>query len=157
MWFHVDSLQPSTSNNMMAIVAPSRGGGGVTASSSYALATASVTANTVANVASMKGAFTVDSWESKCVEVTDFIAGGSGPQQNEFDLQNANNAVNAIYTSGAGGASGQIGLGLYPCCIAVAGNSTTSGLEGTNVHQITVEAEVDLLDFVGGMALARPE
>lgn len=82
MWLHVDSLQPSTTNNMMSIIAPSRGSGAGASSLVAALATAPLTANTVSGVSSMKGAVTVDSWESKTIDITEFIAGGSGADQN---------------------------------------------------------------------------
>jgi hypothetical protein len=159
MWIHVDSLQPSTANNMMAAIGVSRGPTGTTQSTPLSLATASVTANTVANVLSMKGAFTVDSWESKCVEITEFIAGGAGAKQNEFEIgATGPTSGTGIYsTNGSGVASGVDGVGLIPACIAVAGNSTTSGLQNTQVHQISIEQEVDLLDFIGGMVQPEPE
>jgi hypothetical protein len=86
MRLRLDSLQPSTSNNMMVVVAPSRGPGGTAASVPITYATAAVTANTVENVSSMKGSFPVDSWESKVCDITEFIAGGSGAKQNEFEI-----------------------------------------------------------------------
>jgi len=156
LWLHVDSLQPSTSNNMMTVFAPSRGPGAVPFSYPVALATAAVTANTVPNVSSMKGAFTVDSWESKCVDITEYIAGGSGPRQDEFEIGNSKAAV-GIYAAGGNTQSGVDGVGLVPCCIAVAGNSTTTTLPGTSVHQVSIEAEIDLLDFIGGMAQSGAE
>jgi len=157
LWLHVDSLQPSTANNMMCVVAPSRGGGGLPQATFDVLATASEVGNTVANVSSMKGAFTVDSWESKCSEITDFIAGGSGARQNEFDVQTAiasgSNAGSVIVPGSYTDADGD---GLVPACFTVAGNNTTSGLQNTKVHQISVELEIDLLDYVGGMAATNP-
>jgi len=154
MWIHVDSLQPSTSNNMMAVIGVSRGGGGLSNSIPITFATASVTANTVANVSSMRGAFTVDSWESKCVDITEFIAGGSGPQQNEFDIELPTTGA-SVYTS-SGTSYGVDGDGTIPACFAVAGNSTTAALKATQTHQVVIEQEVDLLDFTGGMSLVNP-
>jgi len=154
MWLHVDSLQPSTSNNMMAIIGFSRGPGGMARSIPKALATASVTANTVANLASMRGSFPIDSWEHKSIEITEFIASGSGSSQNEFEIipaPNLGGTSQAIYVTD-GTQPTVDGEGLIPACIAVAGNSTTAGLQGTIVHQITIEQEIDLIDYVGGMA-----
>jgi hypothetical protein len=155
MWLHVDSLQPSTSNNMMAMIGVSRGPGGSVASIPITSATAAITSNTVGNVASMRGSFPVDSFESKTIEITDMIAGGSGARQNEFEIQDAV-AASSFYATTAT-ATVIDPDGLVPACLAVAGNNTTAGLEGTNVHQISVEQEIDLLDYLGGMAQADAE
>lgn len=154
MWIHVDSLQPSTSNNMMAVIGVSRGPGGMAYSVPIGSPTATVTSNTVNNVSSMTMSFPVDSWEHKTVEITDFIAGGSAARQNEFEIQSApSSAGTDIYVTTAVPTISD-GHGTVPACFAVAGNSTTVGLRGTRVHQITIEQEVDLVDFLGGMAQA---
>jgi hypothetical protein len=150
MWIHVDSLQPSTSNNMMAVFGISRGPGGMSRSIPITAATAAITSNTVGNVASMRGAFVVDSWEHKTIDITEFIAGGSGPQQNEFEIVGTPSAASIYVTTAT--VTTIDGNGLVPACFSVAGNCTTAGLQGTSVHQITFEQEVDLLDFTGGMA-----
>jgi len=82
----IDSLQPSTSNNMMIAIAPYRGSGISESSVPITFATAVVAANTIANVTSMKGAIPVGSWESKRIDATSFIAGGGGSMQNELKL-----------------------------------------------------------------------
>jgi hypothetical protein len=157
MWLRIESLQPSTSNNMMVVVAPRRGcpavgglnTGGV--GDWRVLATAGATGNTVANVSSMKGAMSVDSWETKSLDITDFIAGGTGPKQNEFEL-------GSLATSNATLVSQfQDLLGVAPACFAIAGNSTTAGLQGTKVHQVVIEQECDYLDYIGGLAQENPE
>jgi len=157
MFIHVDSLQPSTSNNMMAVIGVSRGAGGAAESLPQALATAAVGSNTVANVSSMRDAFTVDSWEHRTVEITQFIAGGSGPKQNEFEIGAGPGNGVSFYSPGANAYPNLDVEGTCPACIAVAGNSTTAGLEGTQVHQISITQEVDLLDYIGGMAQNRAE
>jgi len=158
MWINVDSLQPNTSNNMMCVIAISRGPGGTDMSIPITKATAAVTSNTVANVSSMNKAFTVDSWEHRTVEISEFIAGGSGPRQNEFDIQGSPaGASQGIYGNGSGAEPSIDGVGNIPACLAVAGNSTTVALQATNVHQISITQEIDLLDFVGGMAQTRSE
>jgi len=155
MWMHIISLQPSTSNNMMAVVAPLRGGAGLEAARFDPLATANA-ANSVTNVTSMKGAFSVDSWESKSVEITDFIAGGSGPRQNEFDISSKTQGAVAGSVMQAGAIVNLDGDGFCPACFAVAGNNTTAGLQNTQTHQIVIEQEVDLIDYIGGMAIPLP-
>jgi hypothetical protein len=153
MWIHLDSLQPSTSNNMMCVVGIARGGSGTEAAQGNVLATATTPANTVTNVLSMKGSFPVDSWESKSCEITDFIAGGSGARQNEFQVGSTTASGTIVV---AGSTSGFDGIGTVPSCFAIAGNSTTSGLRNTRVHQVVIEQELDLLDYVGGMAVVNP-
>lgn len=154
MWIHIASLQPSTSNNMMAVFGFSRGASAAAASIPITFATAAVTANSVANLTSMKGSVPLGSWESRSFEITEFIAGGSGGRQNEFDISASPGA--GFYLSSGTETTVDPDL-LVPSCFAVAGNSTTSGLEGTTVHQITFEQEVDLLDYVGGMAAVYAE
>jgi len=159
MWIHVDSLHPATSNDMMIVVAASRGPGGGANSIPITYATAVVTANSVGNVSSMKGAMTVDAWESKTMEITDFIAGGSGPRQNEFEIARsitANDGTEAIYKTSGTATTANL-VGIIPSCIGVAGVNSTGGLQNQNVHQITIEQEVDLLDYIGGMAQAQPQ
>jgi hypothetical protein len=150
---HVDSLQPSTSNNMVAVVGPSRGPGLGQFSYAVALATGSIQSNSYGQVSSMQGAFAVDSWESKCVDLTRYIAGGSGPLQNEFEISTIGTAEK-IYPT-AEPPQGPL-LGLVPACLTIAGNSTTAGLAGTRVHQISISFEVDLLDFLGGIPQPYP-
>lgn len=155
MWMHIDSLQPATTTNMMVVIGVSRGPGAAAFSIPITLATASVTANTVSNVASMAGSFVVDSWEHKTVDITRYIAGGSGAKQNEFDINAFNTGGVSIYAS-----SGTAPLadleGVVPACFAVAGNCISTAPEGTKVHQITIEQEVDLVDYIGGMANFNP-
>jgi len=144
----VESLQPATSNNMMCIVAPTRGSGLASQNIFVALATATVPGNTVADLTSMNGAVTVDSWETKTFDVTHYVAGGSGAKQNEFEIQQeviAEEVLNGPNVEG--NHEGDIPFG-----IAVAGNSTTAGLEGTIVHQIVAILDLEFLDYVGGMS-----
>jgi len=154
MWVHVNSLQPSTANNMVAIFGASRGPGGMAASIPDVSAT--VNFNTVDNVLSMKGSFPIDSWEHRTEEITAFIAGGAGSRQNEFEIQSAPKVTNGIYGGGAGNAPTIDGDTLIPACFAIAGNSTTAALQGTQVHQVVFEQEIDLLDYIGGMAQVSP-
>lgn len=149
MWLHIDSLQPSTSNNMMCVVAPRRGFGTTFTGDFSTTLASTVAANTVPNVTSMRDAITVDSFESKCLDLTSYIAGGSGSAQNEFEISQLGG-----FTAVAGHTCDLDGVA--PAGFAVAGNSTTTALQGTYVHQISVEQEVDLLDFVGGLAQVLP-
>jgi hypothetical protein len=147
MWVHVVSLQPSTANNMMCVIGPSRAQGLAELSSCAAKATATAVQQTFTNVISMDDAMTVDSFESKTLDITGYIAGGSGARQNEFEISNNVSVATVLTTNGS---PAQDLDGLVPACLTVSGNSTTAGLRGTRVHAIIVEQEVDLLDFLGG-------
>lgn len=155
MWIHIDSLQPSTSNNMMCVFGVSRGPGGGVASIPITAATAAISQNNVGNVMSMKKPIVVDSWEHISVEITDFIAGGSGSKQNEFEIQGSPNAA-SIYAGGSGVATTVDLDNLVPACFCVAGTNTTAALRGTSTHIVTIEQEVDYLDYLGGQNQIAP-
>ncbi len=150
MWIHVDSLQPSTANNMMAVIAPRRGAAACYGANDFPIVSATTVANSIPNVSSMKEAFTIDSWESKWCEITQFIAGGSGPKQNEFEIGSLTNSSTVTQSAN------QDLDGVAPAEFAVAGNSTTTTLRGTRVHQISIVQEVDLLDYIGGQQQLNP-
>jgi hypothetical protein len=154
-WIYLNSLQPSTTNNMMVVLAPARGAGGAATSWPVTFATASVTANTVPGVESMKGSDTCGSWENHMWDCTDFIAGGSGARQNEFDLQTFLSGDHSIYVTTATVPSIDLD-GVVPFCFSVGGNNTTSALQNTNVHTVSIELEVDLLDWVGLNQMINP-
>jgi hypothetical protein len=86
MWLHLDALVPSTGSAMMIAVAPIRGVGQCSKTIFYPLATAGATANALDSVLSCKDAITCDSFEHKTLDITAYIAGGSGPLQNEFNV-----------------------------------------------------------------------
>jgi len=150
-WIHCVSLQPSTANNMMAVIGCSRGGSATEAATVETKAAAAGAPNTVAAVSSMRGAVPVDSFETKSWEVSDMIAGGSGARQNEFQIGNQVAGTTVLGASTV--PSGVDGNGLIPFCIAVGGNCTTAALQATAVHEILVELEVDLIDYIGGMPI----
>jgi len=151
MWLHVDSLNPTTASSMMASIGLMRGASGAEQALMAATATASVPVNTVNNVCSTKGGFTVASWENKTLDITEFIGGGSGANQNEFDLQTGQSA-GAIYTAANTKTTQELN-GVVPACICVAGQALGTTFGNSNVHQLTIEQEVDYLDYIGGMNL----
>jgi hypothetical protein len=143
------AVQSSTTNNMTLTVAPVRGppGTGETGLAS----TTTTAAITQTNAMSMTGSRTVDSFEDAIVDLTPFIAGGSGSSQNEF----------AISESGATPTnspllSQQNLLGACPAAFVVAGNSTVAALQGSATHKVLIETVVDYLDFVGGVPVIDP-
>lgn len=137
---------PATTNDMVAYVAPIRGSGNVV-ESARSTTPSTPTVNTIANVGAMDRRITASSFQSAWADWTDFIAGGSGPKQNEFSVSNL--AANASVI-------GQDGLGVIPACFAVAGVNGTSTLRGSTTHAIWMEVVMDLLDFIGGITVSYP-
>jgi len=135
---HCLSLQPNTTNNMVANVAPVRGGA-ITAS----VSTTTGSALAQAGVMGMKGHQQFPVWDGATYDLTPYIAGGSGSAQNEFN-QSQSAAVESIPSAAS--------LSLAsPCGFAVSGSAITSTLEGENTHAVIIEMVVDLLDFVASI------
>lgn len=143
------SLNPSTANACMVYVGPVRGPG---AAGDTSLSNGVVTAATLPNVLGMTDALTAASYESKKLEMTRFIAGGSGGAQNEFAISRDGDDVSTAW--GAGNMDLDM---IAPCAFVVAGTNATAALRGTRVHMIVIRQIVDLLDFLGGQSLAIPE
>jgi hypothetical protein len=141
-------LYPSTSNSMTVIIAPERGPGGTGGAATHTDTTA---ANLYTNILSMNGAKQVASWEQLDLDLTPYIAGGSGAKQNEF-------SVDALYAASTELGSNQPnGEGLIPTTFAVSGNNGTSGLRGTVTHAVVISQVVDYIDFLGGQVNPNPE
>ncbi len=128
------SLQPATSNSMIAQISPVRGAGD---SASLNMNTGIVAGATLANTIGMTGSRKFCSWESGYMDFTPYVAGGFGPRQDEFTLD-VNNGT-AIKDTG------------IPCALVVSGQNSTAGLRGTQTHAIVYRFCVDLLDFVAGI------
>jgi len=135
---HIIPLQTSTSNSMVAYIAPTRGPTGLLSSATH-------TDTTVANVISMGGVTEAASWQASTIDITPYIAGGSGAQQNEFQMTN-------LVAEGAIIGNDTWGTDLVPAMLTVAGNNATSGLRGTNTHLVVIEQIADYLDFLGGFS-----
>jgi hypothetical protein len=144
------ALQSSTTNNMTLTAAPVRGPPDAT--EGYGLAaTTDTTANhfTQSALFSYNGVRTIDSFESMCLDLTAYIAGGSGSDQREFAIGSQDELTpNGIADNNM--------LGVVPCSIVLAGNSTVSALQGTDTHAIVVEQCCDYLDFTGANPTLTP-
>lgn len=129
------TLQPSTTNSCVVLVGPYRG-----ASAAAAQSTNTTAGATYANTIAMKGCKSLPSYGSMTLDFTPYIAGGSGPAQNEFAIASQGvDALASIYSTG-----------VVPCGFTVSGSNSTSGLRGTTVHSVVASVQVDLLDFIGG-------
>jgi len=146
---HLVTVQSSTTNNAVVAIAPSRGPPG--ANEIPHTATDATAAYNLTNVMSMSGFKSCDSFENLSLDLTPYIAGGTGSKQNEF-------AVSTAYPSASTTVIGTTAnlLGSCPTAFVIAGNSTVAGLQGTQTHLVIVEAIMDVLDFVGGAAVVDP-
>lgn len=142
------SLVPSTANSMMVAIGPVRGSGA--AGDTVLSAGAAVTAPSLVNTLGMAGAKSFASYESGVLDLTPYIAGGSGAAQNEF-------TINADGESPSQWGTGAFDLvGLSPAAFVVSGSNATAGLRGTTTHYLIAEMIVDFMDFLGGNANSNP-
>ena len=146
---HIVSVQPGTSNSMVAAVAPVRGCGG--SGDTVAFWGATTAAPTLQNVMGMSGVKSLASWETTTIDMTHFIAGGSGPRQNEFSINRDGDSAGGTW----GGGNLDL-IGIAPAAFVVSGSNSTTALRGTNTHFVVVETTCDYLDFLGGMPNATP-
>lgn len=133
-------LQSSTTNNLTYTIAPVRGPPGQVAE--MAAGNGTTAAVPQITVLSMTGNQTRDSFEGLQLDLTPYIAGGSGPKQNEFAV--ANVTANTTVLS-----ANSDNLSLIPCCFVVGGTSSVSALQATNTHAVIIETVCDYLDFQG--------
>jgi len=132
------SLQPATSNSMVVQLSPVRGAG---SASDTRLTTGTTAGATLAATIAMDGSKSCTSWEGLDLDLTPFIAGGSGAKQNEFN----NDAQDALGTPW----DGQLDLNqVVPACLVVAGQNNTTALRGTQTHMIVIRIVLDYLDFI---------
>lgn len=143
------SQMPSTANSAMAVVAPVRGCG---ASGDTVTFTSGTTAAcTIGNTLGMSGAKSFASYENTTIDLTPYIAGGSGAKQNEFTINRDGE------TSATAWGSGNIDLtGIAPCAFVVAGTCGTAALRGAATHYVVAETVCDYLDFLAGNPNPNP-
>lgn len=131
-------LMPSTSLDMMVAVAGARGAYSIGSPSAGA-----VGPNALTNIMTMKGVKSAASWQPLELDLTPFIAGGSGARQDEFDTQMGFNSNTVM------GAGSVYGRNVIPCTFAVGGNCNDSSLLNKATHLAIIELNIDLIDFVG--------
>lgn len=157
---HVDSLQPNTNAAMIVVVAPVRGGASAGPTIPTVLATAGATAATLDSVRSMKGNLYLNSFETglkrTTLDLTPFIAGGSGPLQNEFPINNTDFSNSTCYSAAAVMSTLCVPANNAPACIIVTGLNTIAGNQNNQMFELIIEMEYDLLDFTGGEACPNP-
>lgn len=141
------SAQTSTANSAQIFVAPIRGPG----SSGDTIIAATGTAVTVPDTLGMAGVKNAASWEDVVLDMTPFIANGTGPKQNEYAISRDGQDASVQWGAGAMDLDQ-----IAPCAFVVAGTNATAAIRGSVLHYVMVEQVVDLLDFLGGNFIARP-
>lgn len=146
---HFISATPSTANSMTLIAAPVRGASA--SGDTVVFSGATTAAPTAANTLGMAGAKSCASYESTCLDLTAFIAGGSGAKQNEFSINRDGE------TSATQWGAGNLDLtGIAPCAFVVSGTNSTAALRGVSTHYVVIETICDYLDFLAGNANPNP-
>lgn len=148
------TLHPSTANDCTVQLAVARGPG--PSAQGYYNTTATMVAAATADVIPLPetSRITVASYESKDLDVTRFIAGGSGAKQNEFEI-NADSFATVIHPA-ANTASAMDLEGLVPFSFIVGGTNSTAALQGLDTHDVVIEYDMELLDFIGAINLLAP-
>jgi hypothetical protein len=145
---HLLTQQSSTTNNLVVGIAPCRGTPGA---AEWPQESSSTTAaQTLVNLMSIAGMKTCDSFQNTTLELTPYIAGGSGARQDEFNCASSATATTFIGSTADGAMA-------VPCAVQVAGNSTVTALQASSTHIIVGEMVVDFLDFCGAVSVIDPE
>lgn len=141
------SLQTDTSVSGEIVIAPLRGG----SNAQFCVSTVGATANpnTTAGLLSMSGAVSLAPWQSRTIDYTPFIQGGSGAKQNEFVGVNIDTISTTFVNTGTDG------LGVVPLCLVAAGTVPAS-LNGNVIHRVVIRALCDLRDFNGAYVNPAP-
>jgi hypothetical protein len=150
------SLHPSTANDCIVQLAVARGPGPAQQGLLQTFATATTVAATTADIVPLPESSRINaaSYESKDLDVTAFIAGGSGAKQNEFEI-NSDGGYGAIHT--AVNVASPLDLeGVVPFSFIVGGTNSTAALQNTNIHDVVIEYDMELVDFIGGINLLTP-
>lgn len=127
----------NTINGITIAAAPYRGSAAV-----YSVSNTNGGSLSEESILSMKGSLQCPSYEPFEIDLTPYIAGGSGSKQNEFFVDTYN--IGSYPTSGSSGA-------IVPACFVFGGRSVTAAVRGFPVGKILVTMVVDLLDFTGNL------
>jgi hypothetical protein len=142
------SLVPSTANSAMVYIGPVRGPG---AAGDCITVTTATAAPTIANTLGMSNVQSAASWEHRTLDLTPYVAGGSGAKQNEFAISRNGDDVSTAWGDG-----NQDLTGVAPCAFVISGTCATAALRASNLHFVVIEQVCDFLDFIGGNALSVP-
>lgn len=144
----LETKHSATSADGVIVVAPVRGmgdpNGGV-------LDTTTAGGNTDGFVESMDDFLKVAIYENGTRDLTPYIAGGSGARQNEFNVAAPGFAGSLLTT-----ANHVYWEGAFPCSFVVGGACFTATLNGSDIHNVVIKREIELLDYIGSFAAVNP-
>jgi len=136
------STASSTSTGVDVVVGPIRG-----CAVDVILSSTTTAPNSVSSLIGATGARQFPVWQSHTVDLTPYIAGGSGSRQNEFNM----GMQNIVSAETVGDLSQAI-----PCAFYIAGDAPASTYNGLQLMRVWVEMTVTLKDFIGGMNIVYP-
>lgn len=148
---HLTSELSNTAQSGLFAITATRSGvdtAGCGSATSAALAT-----NSDTDVMTMKGAKPFRVYDNCDYDATWAIAGGSGPLQNEFTINNADAGTTTVVSNLVDG------LGVVPCCLYMGGSGSSAvAVSGTNVvtHRCIIEVRMHLLDYRGSIYNFNP-
>lgn len=148
MWIEYTPYFTSTAVNGVLAIAPLKAGAdavNVATSSSGSAPFATYT-----NTLSMAGVERVSFWDHLTFDVTRFIGGGSGANQDEFNILNGDSNQATIVNNSVDGS------GIIPMCFVIGGYNTDGAMNGNVVGSIICRAIVDLIDYRGAFASSAP-
>jgi hypothetical protein len=144
------SEQSNTTSVGLFAIAASRGGSdAIDCTSSVA---ASLATNSDTDIMTMKNPKPFRVYDNFIYDATWAIAGGTGPKQNEFNVNRT--------TAGSTVVGNLVdGSGLIPCCIWMGGSSSSLQATGQNVvtHRVIIEVTLHLLDYRGSVTTPNPQ
>jgi len=137
------SIGNATSTQLDVVLAPYRGG-----AIAPTLTTTTTAANNTGNVIGQSGSMQFNIWCGATMDLTPYIAGGSGAKQNEFNIPNSVAITSSTVTTNSL---------VSPAGWILAGDTVASTYDGAYLGRMYCEVLVDLLDFTGGFTEANPE
>jgi len=132
----------STANSCQVQMAPYRGGSLLPVAK-----TDTTAAPTQANVFGMQDNISFSCFQEAQLDLTKYIAGGSGPTQREFNVG-----------APAADASGTVAVNslVVPCGFIVTGTNSNTAFRGANIGTFVGCITLDLLDYLGGQSESNP-
>jgi len=140
----------NTSLNGLFAIAAVRGGSDTVNAGGSSSGSAGSFSDT--DVMSMKNSVPFRIYDSLVYDASWAIAGGTGPQQNEFGILNSDTTQSTVIGNTVDG------LGLIPTCLYMGGSALGSASTSASVvtHRCVIEMRMHLLDYRGTLSLNAP-
>jgi hypothetical protein len=136
------SASNSSATGVDVVLAPYRGG-----SIDVSMDSGKVAAPTATNIIGSSGAVQFPIWKGHTMDLTPYIAGGSGREQNEFNIGSATASTSDTQA---------INSWVVPCAYILSGDAPSTTYDGSYIGRIYVEIVMSFLDFIGGLTQPNP-